>query len=365
MTIGITGAGGLLGFHLRALLLKEGEQFAIADRNAFKDEAALDDFVRKSDVIVHLAAETRGDDSKVYEENIKITEELLSSLRRTNSRKPVIFSSTVQIEQETGYGRSKRETGEALLAWGKETGSPVTVVVIQNVFGEYARPFHNSVVATFCTQLIKNEPSQVNGSASIQIMHAQAVAETLIHYVRSPQHGVIRMERGEEISVGALYEMLSSMKSAYDANDIPEIRSLFERRLFNTLRSYLPGAWYPRPLETKMDARGTLFETLRSENGGVTFVSTTKPGAVRGNHWHMRKMERFVVLRGDAEMRVRKLFSEETEIYRLSGVHPVFVDTQTFTVHSLVNVGQDELVTLFWGSEPFNPSDSDTFPEEV
>jgi UDP-2-acetamido-2,6-beta-L-arabino-hexul-4-ose reductase len=195
MTIGITGAGGLLGFHLRALLLKEGEQFAIAERNAFKDEAALDDFVRKSDVIVHLAAETRGDDSKVYEENIKITEELLSSLRRTNSRKPVIFSSTVQIEQETGYGRSKRETGEALLAWGKETGSPVTVVVIQNVFGEYARPFHNSVVATFCTQLIKNEPSQVNGSASIQIMHAQAVAETLIHYVRSPQHGVIRMER--------------------------------------------------------------------------------------------------------------------------------------------------------------------------
>lgn len=365
-TVGITGASGLLGFHMRALLQKRGyEHIVLADRNTLAAESALDAFLEEIDVLIHLAAATRGDENEIYKTNTDLTDSLISGLERGDKKIPLIFSSTVQATKDTAYGMSKRESGERLLSWGAMNNVPVTVLVIPNVFGEFAKPFHNSVVATFCHQLIEGIESNVASNAYIRLMHAQEVAEIIESYIASPVHGQINLEGGTDISVEELYKKLSLYHQNYQINDLPLFNSRFDQHLFNTYQSYLPDATYPRKLNAHSDSRGSLFEIIRAQGGGVVFSSTTKPGAARGNHWHTRKMERFCVIEGTAEMHVRKLFSDEISTYILRGDEPAFVDTKTFYVHDLVNVGASELVTLFWGNELYSEEDSDTYQEKV
>lgn len=366
MTIGITGATGFLGFHLRAFLLRINHQdVLVGSRTLFEDKKALDDFVRRSDVIIHLAAETRGEDREVYEKNTSLTQKLVEALKRFTTPKPVVVASTVQVDRDTGYGRSKKEAGEALLAWGKGAGVPVSVFIIPNIFGEFARPFHNSVIATFCTELIADETSTVNESTEIRLVHAQDVSKRLYELAVSPQHGKISMEGGDQITVGELYQKLSEFKDVYSRDDLPNFANLFERRLFNVYRSALPLEYYPRHLMSRSDSRGDLIEIARVSSPGQVFYSTTNPGYTRGNHWHTRKMERFTVIQGKAEMRIRRLFSDKVVKYTLSGDSPSFVDTNTFFVHSLENIGTDKLVTAFWANEVFNEDDPDSFQENV
>jgi len=364
--IGITGADGLLGFHLRAYLTKINHtEFIVGSRELFQDEKKLNDFVEKVDVVVHLAGATRGDDSEVYKVNKTLTDLLIHSLERSTNPPSVVFSSTVQIQQDTGYGRSKREGGEALLAWGLQAKVPVSVLVIPNVFGEYARPHHNSVIATFATDLIEGRDSEINEGAERIFIYAQDVARILYEYSMNTAHGEFVVEEGEKLSIGDVYAMLASFNKEYTDGNIPHTHSLFQKHLFNTFQSYLPDSYYPHAFHVHSDQRGDLFEILHHKGDGMVFSSTTKKGETRGNHWHTRKMERFTVLQGNAEMNVRKLFSKEIVTYKLSGGTPSFVDTKTFTVHSLVNVGNEDLVTMFWANEIYNKEDPDTYPQNV
>lgn len=362
MRVGITGADGFLGWHLRACLKHSGETEAVVGgKDIFESEQAMADFVKASDAIVHLAAATRGDEKEIYDTNIRLTNMLIAALEKDS--KPVVFSSTIQIEKDTAYGRSKRENGEALLAWGKKSGQPVTILVIPNIYGEFARPFHNTVVATFCTQLVQGSESRVDGDVSVRLVHVQDVAERILDIVKKPQAGQIYYEGGNDITIRKLFEKLSDFHGIYQDNRLPVCTTSFETRLFNTYRSYLPDDTYPRMLDAKSDPRGSLFEL--ASGYGQLFYSSTKPGQVRGNHWHVERFERFCVVQGEAEMNVRKLFTDEVVTYKLSGNTPVFVDTKTFFVHNLVNTGKDELLTLFWANKPFDPENPDTYQENI
>lgn len=368
MKIGLTGGSGLIGFHIRALLKARGEtDVVLISREAFADPALLEAAVRDLDVLVHAAAATRGDETEVYEANIRITQALIDALEKTRAKPHVIFTSTIQIEKETGYGKSKRENGEALIAWGKKSDSLVSVLVIPNVFGELAKPHHNTVVATFCDQLVKGEESHISDNApALRLMHAQEVATRLCELIVTKETGILDFPGGTHITVAEIYRLLSNYHTIYQTGiALPHIRSLFERRLFNMYRSTLPTDFYPRPFVQKSDTRGDLFEMVQVHSPGQVFMSITKPGQMRGNHWHMRKMERFAIVRGEARITVRRLFSDEVYTYTLSGDHVSYVDTGTFSVHNLENIGGSDLVTAFWADEIFDPTDPDSYSETV
>ncbi len=372
MKIGLTGGSGLIGFHFRAHFQARGESdVVLISREDLNDASRLEVAVKDLDVLIHAAAATRGEEEVVYETNVRLTNALISAFEKSGANPHVILTSTIATEQgdrrDKAYGKSKRENGEALMAWGKKSGAPVSVLVIPNVFGEFAKPYHNTVVATFCDQLIKGEESKVSSDAPpLRLMHVQEVVARLRELIDTKETGLLEFPGGTETTVAEIYRLLSRYHKMYQEGiALPQANSLFERRLFNMYRSALPLDFYPRPFAEKSDNRGSLFEVAQVTSPGQVFMSTTLPGQARGNHWHMRKMERFAVIKGEARIKVRRLFSGEVHTYTLSGDTPSYVDTGTFSVHNLENAGSGELLTAFWADEVFDPGDPDTFSEVV
>lgn len=366
MKIGITGAGGFLGFHLRAFLCAQGgHDVRLATRETFTDPVALDRFVRDLDGVTHFAGMNRGDEASLEAANISLASELVNAFRRTGARPSLVFANSTHVERETGYGRSKRAAAERLAEWAAGADTPFANLVLPNVFGEFGRPFYNSVVATFCHQLANGHTPEIRVDAELELLHAQIVAACCTKALMQGECGTIR-PTGETRKVSELLDRLRYMHDRYvAAKVIPDLSDSLDLRLFNTLRSYLYPSHYPVNLDLRIDARGSLFEAVKVMQGGQTFLSTSHPGVTRGNHYHLRKVERFLVVSGNAEIRVRKLFSNDLQTFLVSGNAPCYVDMPSFHTHSITNVGTDELLTLFWSNEIFDPADTDTFTEAV
>jgi UDP-2-acetamido-2,6-beta-L-arabino-hexul-4-ose reductase len=276
----------------------------------------------------------------------------------------VVFSSSTHIERDTAYGRSKRAAAMCLRTWAGHRGAPLTTLVLPHVFGEFGKPFYNSVVSTFCHQLAKREEPTILVDGALELVHTQAVAEQIATAIADRTDDDLRM-RGEPMLTSELLERLRGMAALYTSNIVPDLRRPIDLRLFNTYRSYLFPGHYPVTLQVHVDPRGGLFEAVRSLHGGQVFLSTTKPGITRGGHYHTRKVERFLVVSGDAVIRLRKLFTRDLVEFRVSGSKPQYVDMPTFYTHDITNVGEGELMTAFWAHEIFDPADSDTFAEPV
>jgi UDP-2-acetamido-2,6-beta-L-arabino-hexul-4-ose reductase len=200
--------------------------------------------------------------------------------------------------------------------------------------------------------------------ADLELLHAQRVAEHIYRLIERPEPGEAR-PAGVVLTVTELLRKLSEAKDFYGAQLIPPLQDSFELDLFNTYRSYLFPQHYPVLSARREDERGNLFEAVKSLHGGQCFISTTKPGITRGNHYHRRKIERFLVLSGDATIRVRKMFSPQAVDFPVSGATPQYVDMPTLHTHNITNTGADELVTLFWAHEIFDPEQPDTYKEIV
>lgn len=365
MRIGITGADGLLGYHLRALLHAEGKfEICLANRDTFADSASLDAFVRDLDGLAHFAGMNRGGEAQVERTNVLLAETLVAALERTGASPLVVFANSTHIKRDTGYGRGKRDAAGRLAAWAQARGALLCDLVLPNVFGEFGRPFHNSVVSTFCHQIAVGQIPEIHVDGEIDLVHAQEVARRTIEAMRAGEHGRVRM-KGMPIRVSALLERLRGLHRQYMAQVVPDLREQFDLRLFNTLRSYMFPEHYPVPVELRGDARGSLFEAVKTLGGGQTFLSTTHSAAVRGNHFHLRKVERFLVVAGEAEINLRRLFSDEVKTFRVSGSQPCYIDMPTFHTHSITNVGKGDAITLFWANEIFDPADPDTYTEAV
>ncbi len=355
----------MIGWRLRAFLNGQaGVTVKVANRSTFADPNALDDFVRSCDAIVHLAGMNRGDSVELETVNIRLAEDLVKSCERQKSQAHIIFSSSTHIYKEGSYGRSKRICAEHFRQWAKKSGGEFSNMILPHVFGECGKPFYNSVVSTFCHQLAQGEAPQIIDDSPLELAHAQTVAEIIYDLLLTKKTGDITVE-GVPMMVSELLEKLRAMADSYEAHIIPDLRDRLDLALFNTYRSYLFPQAYPRDLQLHEDDRGHLFEAVKNLNGGQSFVSTTKPGITRGNHYHLSKLERFLVVRGRAEICLRRMFKDEIVKFEVSGDRPQYIDIPTLHTHTIANTGDTELLTLFWAHEIYDPSATDTIPEPV
>lgn len=367
----ITGAQGLIGWHACVLLhahncaakYNGGEllyDIVRVDHTKFNDDHALTNAVENADAILHFAGVNRGTDQDIAVENPKIASRLIEFCTRVGANPHIVYANSVHSSKDTIYGNSKRKAGEVL----DNFTSRYTDLILPHVFGECARPFYNSVTATFIQQIVAGKEVSVDPEGHVQLLYAGDAVRFAMTAVSSNAVGQIQPPF-YPISVSGLFEKLRGFHEDYQANVFPDLSDAFDLALFNTYRAATYPDQWPRRLQINADKRGKLFEAFKGGGGGQTFVSTTKCGVTRGNHFHLGKVERFLVIRGDAIIRIRKVLSDQIWEYRVSGVEPTPVDIPTLHTHSIENIGDDELVTLFWTHDLFDPMNPDTFADEV
>ncbi len=367
MKLALTGSSGFIGWHLRVRLLRESDITIVPiGREEFADAAKLQRILFTADAVVHLAGgRFSQNDEEDYTANMGLTNALFAALRTNAKSLPLLFmSSRSATEKQNGYGRAKRDGSAFAKAWGEETGAPVCVLIPPNVIGEFAQPDHHTAIATFCRDIAAGKESIVNAEGSVDLVHAQDVADEIIAFLRKPESGE-RLMTGTKFNVKEIYDLLSGFWDSYKRDVFPVLPTLIEKRLFSMLYSYGFESLIPRPLSPKQDERGTLVEVARALSSGQSFISTTVPGAIRGEHYHVRKIERFCVTKGEATIRLRKLFDDKVLEYKVSGDTPVYIDMPTFYTHHIENTGAGELTTFFWTNELYDSADPDTYPEKV
>lgn len=369
--VGITGQNGFVGEHLYKTVGLEPEVFELVnfEKDYFNHEEALDAFVSNCDVIVHLAAMNRHESEQfIYETNVGLVNSLISALKRTNSKPHVFISSSTQEERDNLYGKSKKEGRESLVAWAEGFGGKVTGLLIPNVYGAFGRPFYNSFIATFCYQLTHGETPSIANDGQVNLIYVQELVDEIISLIKSSKHQPYYIvEARDSKKVSEVLGFLENFKALYlEKGEIPVLNSKFELNLFNTFRSYMDhSSIYPRKFQLHTDPRGTFVEIIRVGIGGQSSYSTTVPGITRGNHYHTRKIERFAVIQGQALIQLRKIDTNEVMDFYLDGNEPSYVDMPIWFTHNIKNIGDEELITMFWINEPYDPSDPDTYFLEV
>ncbi|EDY85637.1 capsular polysaccharide biosynthesis protein Cap5F [gamma proteobacterium HTCC5015] len=359
----ITGSAGLLGWHLRCYLsVLDGwkDQVVALDRQSFNDEATLVSALEGADVVVHCAGVNRADDSELEQGNIALAQRLVDGLVAAGSTPHVVYANTIHKHKGTPYGRGKAGADRVFREGVEKSGARYTELVLPHVFGEGGRPFYNSATLTFCQQIVNGEPLNIHPGGQLELLHAQDICVELVSAVERGHSGELRL-KGRTVTPAEVAGKLESMHASYTNHVMPDLREGFDLQLFNTLRSFLYPAHYPVALKLNTDNRGSLFEAVKADNGGQAFLSTTKPGITRGNHFHFGKVERFLVIRGEAVIRLRRLFDDEVTEFRVSGSEPVYVDMPTLHTHNITNVGDEELMTMFWSHEIFDPENPDTY----
>ena len=363
MKIVITGAAGLLGWHLRCRLsvLEAGKYQVVAlDREGFNDDLHIKAALVGAEAIVHCAGINRASDDELERGNEDLAQRLADVLSELEIKPHVLYANSIHRDKENSYGRGKSRANTILSEWASSVGAAYSELVLPHVFGENGRPFYNSVVFTFCHQIIEGEQLAVDPNGQLELLHAQDIACQIVDLIQRGHEGECRL-RGRVIPVAEVVGRLSAMYDSYVNDIIPDLRDRFDLQLFNTLRSFLYPGYYPKSLKLHADSRGALFEAVKNRNGGQAFLSTTKPGITRGNHFHFSKVERFLVIRGQAVIRLRRLFDDEVVEFHVAGDSPVYIDMPPLHTHSITNTGDDELMTLFWSHEIFDPEAPDTY----
>lgn len=359
----LTGAGGFLGWHLRVLAraLKLPEPI-IVNRADLSQPNVLAAKLNSAERVVHLAGVNRGEHNEVAADNVTLARQLSAGLRAcATPPKHVVFANSIQAGNGTPYGDGKAAASVLLAETTKWFGSEFSDVLLPNIFGEHGRPHYNSVIATFCRILADGGTPQVSGDRELELLHATDAAAILLG-TASADASAPTVRR----TVTQLATQLQEFAATYRTGEIPPLHDRFDVRLFNTYRSQLFPAHTPLPLPTHADARGGLVEAVKVHGGGgQTFCSSTVPGVTRGEHFHLSKVERFVVVRGEAEIRLRRVLHDDVIIFRVSGTEPAVVDMPTMWAHNITNVGDGELMTLFWANDLFDPTNPDTYPEPV
>jgi len=376
LKIGITGQAGFIGTHLFNTLglypdKYEGVQF---EDNYFNNENLLYAFVCQCDVIVHLAALSRHSDQNiVYETNIRLIKQLIGAMESKAKIPHILFSSSIQEENDSEYGRSKREGRKMLEDWAEQNNANFTGMLFPNVFGPFGKPNYASFIATFCYKLTHGEVPEVFIDSNVKLIYSNNLINKILSKIDEIANG--EKQRVEcdyvnydfEMKVTDILKLLEKFKSLYfDKGIIPKLKNMNEVNLFNTFICYFDYRnHYPAKLIQQNDSQGVFSLTPKSGIGGQISFSKTAPGMTRGNCYHTQKIERIIVIKGKAKIQMRRIGTAEVMEFYLNGTEPEYVDIPIWHTYNITNIGDEELNTQFWTNEWFVQNDNDTYFETV
>ncbi len=369
MRVLVTGAAGFVGKNLCAAL-QQRTGVDLVGHDLGDDAHRFEDALRSADVVFHLAGVNRPrNDDEFVTGNAGSTAEICRALESAGRKPKIVLTSSIQAEAENPYGRSKLAAEEELKQFCERTGAEGVVHRLKNLFGKWCRPNYNSVTATFCHNIARGIPIQISDPAHVvDLTYIDDVVVAFVAELERPAGAGFRFADplpSVPISLGELAETLRSFKAHRDTLRLPDYGSRFVRALYATYVSYLEPGRQAYALDVKSDDRGSLAEFLKSPHFGQIFVSRTKPGITRGNHYHHTKAEKFMVVEGEGIIRLRQIHGDSVVEFRVRGDEYRVVDIPPGYTHSIENVGKDEMVTLFWSSEVFDPGAPDTFRDPV
>jgi UDP-2-acetamido-2,6-beta-L-arabino-hexul-4-ose reductase len=363
MNVFVTGSKGFIGKNLITFLkAKSGltvwEYDLDSKLETFREGLAI------ADIVYHLAGVNRPERIEEYETgNSQLTRYLCDVLGELNRQPIIVLSSSTQALQDNPYGLSKRKAEEAVLKFARDTGAPMSLFRLPSVFGKWCRPNYNSVVATFCHNIAMGLPISISDpSTEIELVYIDDVVRTFLNFLDlSPGEEAYRpISPSFKVTLGDLASKIQTFKGSRQTLIVPDFSDPFIKRLYATYLSYLEEKDFAYPLTIHEDRHGGLAEFLKQEHFGQLFISRTKPGIIRGNHFHHTKVEKFLVVEGEAIIRFKKIDREEILEYPVSGKEFKVVDIPPAYAHSIENVGSGELITLFWANEVFDLSFPDT-----
>ena len=399
MKILVTGAKGFVGKNLCAALrnVAEGKDksrgidsdITIYEFDIDTDKALLEEYCRDADFVFNLAGVNRPENTEDFMNgNFGFASELLENLKKYNNKCPVMLSSSLQATlvgryAEGEYGKSKKAGEDLFFNYSEETSAAVYVYRFPNLFGKWCRPNYNSAVATFCNNIANDLPIQVNDRAiELQLLYIDDLVDEMFGILKGEAHrceydGLDTVDKADgkfcycpivhKVTLGEIVDLLQDFKNQPSTLVIPEIPyNSFAKKLYSTYLSYLPKEKVSFPLKMNVDPRGSFTELLRSEKCGQVSVNISKPGITKGQHWHNTKWEFFIVVSGKGLIQQRKIGSDEVLNFEVSGEKIEAVHMLPGYTHNIINLSDTEdLVTVMWANEQFDPNKPDTFFEVV
>lgn len=398
MKILVTGAKGFVGRNLCAQLnnIKEGKarNYPVGIEDVFEYDIdstpeELDRYCSEADFVFNLAGVNRPENPEDFRKgNFGFASTLLDTLKKHGNTCPVMLSSSIQatlLGRYAGhpYGESKRAGEELFFKYADETGAKVLVYRFPNLFGKWCRPNYNSAVATFCNNIANGLPIQVNDpTVELELLYIDDLVEEMISALAGREHrcefdGIDTKltEDGRycavpvthKVRLGEIVEMLERFREMPRNLGVPDLTpGGFEKKLYSTYLSYLPKEKMSYPLKMNVDERGSFTEIIRTANAGQMSVNISKPGITKGQHWHHTKNEKFVVVKGHGLIQLRKEGTDEVLNFEVSGDRIEVVEMIPGYTHNIINLSDTEdLVTLMWCNEPFDPNHPDTYFDVV
>ncbi len=395
MNILVTGAKGFVGRNVVQSLksVRDGKDRTrslsigqIMEYDLDTDPALLPQYCEKADFVLHLAGVNRPKEQSAFMEgNFGFTATLLNTLRAKGNACPVMISSSVQAtcvgRYDSDYGRSKKAGEELVFAYGEETGAKVLVYRFPNLFGKWCRPNYNSAVATFCHNIANDLPITVSDpKVELELVYIDDLVAELLDALEGKEHRCgydglnpvagerfCRVPTSHKVTLGEIVDLLGQFRDQPKTLRMPRIpENSFAKKLYSTYLSYLPKEKVAFPLKKNEDARGSFTELLKTDGCGQFSVNISKPGITKGQHWHHSKWEFFIVVAGKGLIQMRQIGSEEVLEFYVNGERPEAVHMLPGYTHNIINLSDtNDLVTVMWANESFDPDRPDTFGEPV
>jgi UDP-2-acetamido-2,6-beta-L-arabino-hexul-4-ose reductase len=364
MKVLITGANGFIGKNV-AVHLGERQDIEVLRFGREDDLMMLGSLVRQCDFIFHLAGINRPQDPKEFIlGNVDFTQSLCEAVIASGRKIPVIYTSSIQAEIDNAYGKSKLGAENALMDLAKKHGSIVHLYRLPNVFGKWSRPNYNSAVSTFCHNIARDLPVQINDPAArIKLVYIDDVINSFMTVMDASETAglFVQVEPEYEITVGELSEKLHGFRASRDTLITDAVGIGLTRALYSTYLSYIPAKDFTYKVAKHGDPRGVFVEMLKTPNAGQFSYFTAHPGITRGGHYHHSKTEKFLVIKGDACFRFRHIVSGEFYELLTSGESAEIVETVPGWTHDITNIGDDELIVMLWANEIFDREHPDTY----
>lgn len=370
MKVLITGSQGFVGKNLVSTL-EYLDEFKILTFDRSDDLSLLNKHAAECDFVVHLAGVNRPEKiDEFYTGNVGLVENLIQALKASNNKAPILVTSSVQAELDNDYGKSKKAGEDVLISYGKENNVKILIYRLPNLFGKWSKPFYNSVVATWCHQISRNKQIDISDpNHQLTLVYIDDLVKEIIAALNNEANLVVKnyysVLNTYKITLKSLAKTLQSFKDSRKNRFIPNMDDSLTSKLYSTYLSYLPIDDFSYNLLTHKDSRGSFSEFIKSKYAGQVSINVSAPYQVKGNHWHHSKNEKFLVVKGEALIKFRNIFNQEVIEYKVSDKNLEVIDIPPGYTHNIINLTNEDMITIMWVNQPYNPDNPDTYYKEV